>query len=60
MKRGARQGGVCKNFSMLPEPDDDNSPGLPGFRSWRGIYWFVFACFVAAVIGLTLFSRVFA
>lgn len=42
-----------------PEPDDD-SPGLPGFRTWRGVYVFVFGCFVLVVIALTLFSRYFA
>ena len=41
------------------EPDD-NAPGVPGFRTWRGVYWFVFACFAAVVLALTIFSRVFA
>lgn len=44
---------------MTPEPDDD-SPGLPGFRTWRGVYVFVFVCFALVVLGLTLFSRYFA
>jgi hypothetical protein len=44
---------------MTPEPNDE-SPGLPGFRSWRGVYLFVFVCFVLVVLGLTLFSRYFA
>ncbi len=38
-------------------PRDDESPGVPGFRSWRGVYLFVFACFVAIVIVLTIFER---
>ncbi len=38
-------------------PPDDASPGVPGFRSWRGVYVFVFACFVAMVIALTFFAR---
>ena len=42
-----------------PEPDDE-TPGVPGFRSWRGIYLFVFGCFVAVVILLAVFTRVFA
>jgi hypothetical protein len=47
--------------SPLPDPaNDDKSPGVPGFRSWRGVYLFVFVCFVLVVILLTLFSRVFA
>jgi hypothetical protein len=39
---------------------DDDAPGVPLFRTWRGVYWFVFACFVAAVVALTLFARAFA
>lgn len=37
-----------------------DEPAVPGFRSWRAVYWFVFACFVAMIIGLTIFSRVHA
>jgi len=44
---------------MKPEPDDD-SPGLPGFRTWRGVYLLVFGFFILVVIGLALFSRYFA
>ena len=43
-----------------PTPSADNSPGVPGFRTWRGVYLFVFGCFIAFVIALTIFSRVFA
>ncbi len=42
-----------------PEPED-HSPGVPGFRTWRGVYLFVFACFVAFVAGLTWFTLAFA
>jgi hypothetical protein len=42
-----------------PEPNED-SPGVPGFRTWRGVYLFVFGCFVLVVVALTFFSRVFA
>ena len=48
---------------MKPPPDsvpDDKSPGVPGFRTWRGVYLFVFAVFVAVVVLLALFSRLFA
>jgi len=38
----------------------DESPGVPGFRTWRGIYLFVFVSFVLVVVLLALFSRVFA
>ena len=39
------------------EPSD--LPGVPGFRSWRGVYWFVFGCFVWVVVLLALFTRFF-
>jgi len=41
-------------------PPDDASPGVPGFRSWRGVYWFVFFWFLLGVALLAIFSRVFA
>ena len=40
--------------------DEDESPGVPGFRSWRGVYLFVLGCFVAMVIALTIFARYYA
>ena len=46
-----------------PLPDsatDDKSPGVPGFRTWRGVYWFVFGFFVLVVTLLTVFSHWFA
>lgn len=43
---------------MKPEPNDDE-PGVPGFRSWRGVYVFVFLCFVAVVVVLTVFTHHF-
>ena len=43
-----------------PRDDEEEKPGLPGFRSWRGIYLFVFLCFVASVVVLAVFTRVFA
>lgn len=47
------------NQPVAPKPDDE-SPGVPGFRTWRGVYLFVFGCFVAIVILLTVFTRYFA
>ncbi len=46
--------------SRLCSPPSDESPGVPGFRTWRGIYLFVFLWFVFAVALLTVFSRWFA
>ena len=44
-----------------PDPhNSDDSPGVPGFRTWRGIYLFVFVCFVVVVVLLAVFSRYFA
>jgi hypothetical protein len=36
------------------------APGVPGFRTWRGVYLFVLLCFALMVLGLTIFSRVYA
>ena len=41
-------------------PPDDESPGVPGFRTWRGVYLFVLAAFITLVIALTVFTRVYA
>ena len=46
-----------------PSPDqrsDAELPGLPGFRTWRGVYLFVFGWFVVVVILLASFSRIFS
>ena len=40
--------------------ENDESPGVPGFRTWRGVYLFVFVFFVFCVVLLALFSRAFA
>ena len=39
--------------ALLP----DDSPGVPLFRTWRGVYLFIFGAFVTMVIALTLFAR---
>lgn len=54
----------------VPPPDDhphksdtpsaDEAPGVPGFRTWRGVYVFVFVAFAAMVAALALFTRVYA
>ena len=38
-------------------PSDDDAPGVPGFRTWRGVYWFVLGWFAGCVLGLTLLTR---
>lgn len=46
--------------SPAEPPPSDESPGVPGFRNWRGIYIFVFLWFLLVVTVLALFSRWFA
>lgn len=48
-----------KPSSSEPSSQDE-SPGVPGFKTWRGVYLFVFAFFVGCVVLLALFSRYFA
>jgi hypothetical protein len=36
---------------------DDDSPGVPGFRTWTAVYWFVLVWFIGCVLGLTLLTR---
>ena len=44
-----------------PGPADENDPpGVPGFRTWRGVYIFVLIFFVLCVVLLALLSRAFA
>jgi hypothetical protein len=43
-----------------PERQNDEDPGVPGFRSWKGLYVFVFVFFVVMVVVLTIVSQVFA
>ena len=47
-----------------PLPPDQRStaepPGLPGFHTWRGVYLFVFGCFVLVVVLLAVFARIFS
>jgi hypothetical protein len=39
---------------------NDEAPGVPGFRTWRGVYVFVFVTFIVAVLALAIFSRLYA
>ena len=42
------------------QPPDDGPPGVPGFRTWRAVYVFIFSCFVLVVVALTVFTRALA
>jgi hypothetical protein len=46
-----------------PRPDqhsEADSPGVPGFATWRALYLFVFGWFVLVVGLLALFTVMFA
>ncbi len=50
-------------MTAAPRPDahpETESPGVPGFGTWRGVYWFVFGWFVLTVVLLTLFTVMFS
>ncbi|MES2692808.1 MAG: hypothetical protein V4773_04990 [Verrucomicrobiota bacterium] len=40
--------------------DDRDPPGVPGFRTWRMVYVFVFGAFLLMVVALTIFARYYA
>jgi len=49
--------------TAAPRPDahpEAESPSVPGFGTWRGVYWFVFGWFVLTVVLLTLFTVMFS
>ena len=39
---------------------ETESPGVPGFGTWRAIYLFVFGWFVLVVVLLTIFTMTFS
>jgi hypothetical protein len=44
--------------ARMPLEDEAELTGLPGLRTWRSVYFFVFGCFVLSVLlllALTLF-----
>ena len=41
-------------------PPEHEPPGVPGLRTWRGVYLFVFGWFVLVVALLAVFSRFFS
>ena len=48
-----------RGTSSDPEMDE-HSTGLPGFRTWRGVYFFVLIVFVACVMLLKAFELAFS
>ena len=51
---------MTSNREKAPSSPDDEVPGVPGFRTWRGLYVFAFLVFVAIVAALALFTRAYA
>lgn len=50
---------------MTPAPRSDGRfeaelPDVPGFRTWRAVYLFVFGWFVLVVVLLTVFTGLFS
>jgi hypothetical protein len=50
---------------MTPAPRaeegaEGEAPGVPGFRTWRGVYVFVFGWFVLVVLLLSVFMEIFS
>ncbi len=42
------------------ERSETERPDVPGFRTWRSVYLFVFAWFVLVVLLLTAFTAIFS
>ena len=50
-------------MTHAPSPDERSEaepPDVPGFRTWRRVYLFVFAWFVLVVLLLTVFTAIFS
>ena len=48
------------SFASRHRPGGEEPPEVLGFRTWRGVYLFVFVWFVIVVILLAIFTRAFA
>jgi hypothetical protein len=49
-----------KTPTEAPPTSPDEPTGLPWFWTWRGVYIFVFGCFVLWVALLFALTRIFA
>ena len=49
-----------RSASPRDEIVEAEPPDLPGFRTWRGVYFFVFGWFLLVVLLLTAFTVIFA
>lgn len=56
-----REGLVVRDERAAADGDGESeAPRVPGFRTWGGVYLFVFGAFLLLVVALALFSRAFA
>ena len=58
-----RESRLAGQVTPAPRPDERSEaepPDVPGFRTWRGIYLFVFGWFVLVVILLSVFTGIFS
>jgi hypothetical protein len=51
---------VHSRDSVTDPEAEEHSTGLPGFRTWHGVYYFVLVVFVACVVLLKAFELVFS
>jgi len=49
-----------KRLPLREAGADGEPPDLPGFRTWRGVYLFVFGWFAVLVMLLAAFTRIFS
>jgi hypothetical protein len=51
----------CGNTQSGESPARENGEltGLPGLRTWRGVYLFVFGCFVLSVLLLLALTMIY-
>jgi len=43
-----------------PPDGEDGRTGVPGLRTWRGVYFFVFGCFILWVVVLLVLTVSFS
>ena len=58
-----RESRLARPVTFAPRPDEraePEPPDVPGFRTWRGVYLFVFGWFLLVVVLLTLFTDIFS
>ncbi len=58
-----RESRLARQVTLSPGADERTAsepPEVPGFRTWRGLYVFVFGWFVLVVILLTAFTVIFS